>query len=159
MNPKAPSVPVRRLDPSDRAFVEVVSEVLGRGHSVRFRAKGTSMTPTIREGEVITVVPVQPNGIRRGEIILYRSERGVFGHRVVRVTRGRAGSVVLLPRGDACQTCDEPVEESAVLGRIVAVERDGESLDLAGWCARTYATARAPVSRLLRSFRSLLRGG
>jgi signal peptidase I len=145
--------PTTHLDPADSAFVEIVSEVLGRGNSVRFRAKGTSMHPTIREGEVVTVEPVQPAGIRRGDIILYRSGRGVFAHRVVRVTRRVGGSVALLLRGDASQTCDEPVKGSAVLGRVVAVERNGRALDPAGLRTRALARARSAASRLLRWLR------
>ena len=33
------------LDPTDAAFVEVVSDLLRRGHSVRFRAKGRQHAP------------------------------------------------------------------------------------------------------------------
>lgn len=98
------------LDPTDAAFVDVVSDLLSRGHSVRFRAKGRSMHPTIREGEAITVAPAMPAGIRRGDVILYRSSRGVIAHRIVRITRRSDGRVMLLPRGDASQSCDEAVE-------------------------------------------------
>jgi signal peptidase I len=145
--------PTSHLDPADSAFVEVVSEVLGRGHSARFRAKGTSMHPTIREGEVVTVAPVQPTAIRRGDIILYRSGQSVFAHRVVRITRQADGANMLLLRGDAAPTYDEPVSESAVLGRVVAVERNGRPLDLGGWRSRTRAAGRTVLARMWRRLR------
>ena len=146
-----------RLDPTDAAFIEVVMDLLRCGHSVRFRAKGSSMHPTIREGEAITVAPVRPAAIRRGDVILYRSARGVIAHRVAGVERGPAGAPVFVPRGDASATCDEPVSESAVLGAVVSVERGGRALDPAALRARALAAVRAIAARLLRGLRARLR--
>ncbi|MCJ7442334.1 MAG: signal peptidase I [Thermoanaerobaculaceae bacterium] len=142
------------LDPNDAAFIEVVTDLLSRGHSVRFRAKGSSMHPTIREGEAITVAPARPAAIRRGDVILYRSARGVIAHRVAGVERGPDGAPVFVPRGDASATCDEPVSESAVLGAVVSVERDGRTLNPASARARALAAVRAIVARLLRGLRA-----
>jgi hypothetical protein len=64
-------------------FADLATELLERGHSVRFQAPGRSMHPTIREGETITVEPVEPSAVKRGDIILYRSESGVIAHRVI----------------------------------------------------------------------------
>ena len=66
-------------------FVEVSSALLERGHSVRFRAPGRSMLPTIKEGEAITVEPVEPSAVRTGDIILYRNGNSVIAHRVVQI--------------------------------------------------------------------------
>lgn len=144
------------LDPTNAAFADVVFEVLRRGHSVRFRAKGSSMHPTIREGEAITVAPAQPAGIRRGDVILVRSARGVIAHRVVSVTRGADGSFAYVLRGDAATASDEPVEESAVLGRVVAAQRGGRIASLGGLRAETVGAARALVARFLRRVRAWL---
>jgi len=142
------------LDPTDAAFIEVVTDLLRRGHSVRFRAKGSSMHPTIREGEAITVAPARPAAIRRGDVILYRSARGVIAHRVASVERGLAGAPVFIPRGDASQSRDDPVEEGAILGRVVTVERGGRALNPAALRARALANSRAIAARLLRWLRA-----
>jgi signal peptidase I len=147
-----------RLDPNDAAFVSVVSDLLSRGHSVRFRAKGGSMHPTIREGEAITVAPARPAGIRRGDVILYRVGQGVIAHRVARVAQRLDGALVFIPRGDASQGRDEPVEETAILGRVVAVERGGRTLNPAWSGARALAVAWAAAARLLRWLRARLPG-
>jgi hypothetical protein len=144
------------LDPTDAAFIDVVTDLLRRGHSVRFRAKGSSMLPTIREGEAITVAPAMPGAIRRGDIILYRFARGVIAHRVARTTRQPDGTLVFLLRGDAFWTSDEPVEEAAALGRVVAVERGGRTLDPSALRARALAGARRAAFRLLRWRRARL---
>jgi signal peptidase I len=146
------------LDPTDAAFVDVVTDLLRRGHSVRFRAKGSSMHPTIREGEAITVAPAEPSAVRRGDVILYRFARGVIAHRVAGIERGPDGTLVFVPRGDASQSGDEPVEQLAILGRVVAVERGGRTLNPASSGARALAVAWVAAARLLGSLRARLRG-
>lgn len=142
------------LDPTDDAFVDIVSDLLSRGHSVRFRAKGGSMHPTIREGEAITVTPARPAAIRRGDVVLYRSARGVIAHRVARVSQKLDGALVFIPRGDASATCDEPVVDSAVLGAVVSVERGGRALNPAALRARTVAVAWAAAAHLMQWLRA-----
>jgi signal peptidase I len=142
------------LDPTDDAFVDIVSDLLSRGHSVRFRAKGGSMHPTIREGEAITVTPARPAAIRRGDVVLYRSARGVIAHRVARVSQKLDGALMFIPRGDASPSRDDPVEEGAILGRVVTVERSGHALDPAALRARTVAVAWAAAAHLMQWLRA-----
>jgi signal peptidase len=112
------------------------------------------MYPTIRDGEMVTVVPVAPAGIRRGDIVLYRSEKGVIAHRVERVRR-KAGRIVYLRlRGDASDSFDRPVQPEQVLGRVQAVERSGQQIDLAGVEAKIRAGLHAFASRLKRRMTS-----
>jgi signal peptidase I len=68
-------------------FADIAMELLERGHSVKFRAPGRSMHPTIRAEETITVEPIEPSAVKRGDIILYRSESGVIAHRVIRIEK------------------------------------------------------------------------
>ncbi len=48
------------------------------------------MYPSIREGELITVERVVARDVQRGDIVLYRSERGLTAHRVIEVNRPQA---------------------------------------------------------------------
>jgi len=66
-------------------FIDVSTELLRRGQSVRFRAPGLSMHPAIKEGETITVVPISSFDIKRGDILLYIVGRKVIAHRVVSI--------------------------------------------------------------------------
>ena len=68
-------------------FTDITMELLERGHSVKFRAPGRSMHPTIRAEETITVEPIEPPAVKRGDIILYRIESGVIAHRVIRIEK------------------------------------------------------------------------
>jgi hypothetical protein len=116
------------------------------------------MHPTIKEGEAITVAPAMPGAIRRGDVILYRVGQGVIAHRMTRVERGPDGAVVFVPRGDASPSRDDPVEEAAILGRVMAVERGGRTLDPAALRARALAAARTVSTRLRCWLRARLPG-
>jgi hypothetical protein len=117
-------------------FQDLSAELLADGLMIRFRASGQSMSPTIRDGEAITVAPVSVADVRRGDILLYQNGRRLLAHRVVRIATRRDTSPRLTLRGDASVTEDEPIASAQVLGRVVSVERDGRELTLVGHRAR-----------------------
>ncbi len=139
-------------------FTDVATGLLRQGHGVRFYAKGWSMYPTIKDGEMITVEPVVPSQVKRGDILLHHNGRGVIAHRVVRIGRKRALfntqnsvlSTFFILRGDASSTCDEPVEADQVLGKVVFVERDGCLIDLDSWKSMILYTSHLCGSRFKR---------
>ena len=122
---------------------------------MRFRADGRSMYPTIKDGEAITVTPVEPSHVKRGDIILCRFERGVVAHRVLRIAKRKASrshkdfvlTTFFILRGDAAIACDEPVEPQQVLGKVISVERDGRSITLDSRRAKFFYTVRVFVLR------------
>jgi signal peptidase I len=102
----------------------LMTQLLREGHGVRFRAHGGSMHPTIRDGALLTVAPAQPRELVAGDIVLYRTTRGVIAHRLVRVT-GTAERPFYVCRGDSTRDDDAPVTAEAVIGRVVEIERAG----------------------------------
>ena len=155
-------------------FPDLTAELLRRGSYIRFRAIGASMQPTIEDGELITVAPVGAAVVKRGDILLYQNERGVFAHRVVGLQAhrqaeggdpsslpsppwgegGLRGRVFLLLRGDASVSCDPPVAREQVIGRVVAVQRGNRSLALDSRLANLLRLARLWISKS-RAFRLL----
>ena len=159
-----PSTPSSPTSPH-QLFLEMSTELLECGHSVRFKAPGRSMQPTIKEGETITVDPIAPEEVKRGDIILYRTPGGVVAHRVVGIERKMSTqSSSLIPhhlfllRGDAATTCDAPVAPDQVLGKVICVERDGRSIN--PYCVRvkTLRLARLIASRIKRWLLQLAEG-
>ena len=108
---------------------ELGGELLSLGFGVRFRAPGTSMHPTIRNGDVITVEPVAPTKLKRGDIILYRFRGDFIAHRIVTKEERNGCGLTLILRGDASSTCDQPVEPEQVLGKLVCLERGHRFID------------------------------
>lgn len=98
---------------------EVITDLLARGHSVRFRASGHSMHPIIRCDDYLLVQPV--SRIRRGDVVLALAARGLTAHRVVSVADG-----VVTTRGDNVPGNDDPLEVVRVIGVVTHAERDGK---------------------------------
>lgn len=120
-------------------------ELLSQGQLVRFRPSGNSMHPTIKDGEAITVAPVNASDIKRGDILLYVTGRGVTAHRVSKINNFSTSFIL---RGDATGSSDEAVEFDQILGRVISVERDGRSINLTSRRAKMMRRARAGASRI-----------
>jgi signal peptidase I len=134
----------------DSLFPQLVVDLLRDGKSVRFRAVGRSMYPTIREGDVITVAPIAPDFVQRGDIILYRLECGVVAHRLVRIDRNREDSFRYIFRSDTWGAWDDPVLAEQILGKVISVERSGRSIQVYSGKMKIRLLAHAVASRLSR---------
>lgn len=148
-------------------FSEMIEETLNRDHSIRFRAPGNSMYPTICDGDVVTVMPIETASITIGDIILYRHKSGVAAHRVIRIAKSGIyhsqhpvhppQSTVLSPhhlfflRGDAALIFDDPVSADHILGKVTLVEREGRRIDPYSLRATILFKARRLAARLKRS--------
>jgi len=138
-----------------KVFIDLATNVLRSGYRLRFRAEGGSMWPTICLGEAVIVEPITATEVKLTDIVLYRTGRGLIGHRVVGIA-SRDGKRVLLTRGDADQGAGEPVVAEQILGRLVAVERDGRCIALAGRKAKAKHLLRVRASRCKDQVRHLL---
>lgn len=135
---------------SHDVFVSMSTELLKRGHMVRFRAPGWSMHPTIRNGEAVTVVPITPLEVRRGDIVIYCCKGNVFTHRVVRIAKGEEDELLFTLRGDALGSPDESVSGCQILGRVKYVERGGREIHPYSLRARVLQRVLLCGSRLKR---------
>ena len=132
---------------SSPLFCAVIERVLTAGSIVRFRAEGTSMYPTIRDGEAIAIAAVSTSDVVRGDVLLCRHKNRMVAHRVVSVaTRGTERFFEL--RGDSNASCDTPIGADAVVGRIIGVLRNGRLVRLCGRAARLRHSVRIVASRV-----------
>lgn len=121
----------------------VIVDLLSRGHSVRFQARGDSMHPIIRDDDHVQVEPHDPAAIEPGDIVLTMSDRGLTLHRVVHLDGD-----TIVTRGDNATAPDPALETSRILGRVAYVERDGVQQRL---------DRLSPVALAARRFRIRLR--
>jgi len=104
-------------------FISLTHEILKKGNSFRFRAKGGSMYPFIKSGQVIHVRPVSVSEIRYGDIIFYYNGNNVIVHRVIRKYRGK-NKTKIVTKGDALRYPDKDISADSILGKVVAFERE-----------------------------------
>lgn len=116
-------------------FEEILRPLLEQGLSVRFQARGGSMSPAIRDGEVVEVTPVIAKELRKGDIVLAKSEHGFRLHRIVMADPARDCFVT---RGDCGQEDDPQLKGAQILGLAAAKEvRLGRKMVLASFRGMT----------------------
>lgn len=140
--------------PPDR-IVALARVVLGAGAALRFRARGQSMAPAIRDGDEVEVEP-PPFGLRVGDILMVQAADGSFLlHRLVRVETG-CGNPIVRTKGDRVASPDEPVPSTAVLGRVRWVHTPRGRKGLGGPAGLLLAQLSMLAARAPGPLRSLL---
>ncbi|OGL39603.1 MAG: signal peptidase I [Candidatus Schekmanbacteria bacterium RIFCSPHIGHO2_02_FULL_38_11] len=119
------------------AFRELSSEILRKGHVLRFQARGTSMHPFIKDKDIIKVKPVQPEKLKSGDVILYKTGyRGFVVHRLIKKQNKKKGEPLFVTKGDFCYTPDPAISSSDILGKVISIERNGKEISMENGMAR-----------------------
>lgn len=114
---------------SGEALTELLRAVLAAGRPLRFRAGGLSMSPFIKDGDVLTIRPLGGEAPRTGDIVAFiHPETGKAA--VHRVVRGKSGLFSL--KGDNSPLADGIVVLEQILGTVCRVERSGKDIRLGG---------------------------
>lgn len=134
-------------------FRELCSTLLEQGMSVQFEARGVSMSPTIRSGDMVQVEPLEPHELHRGDIVLGQDTGRFILHRVM----GR-DERMCSTRGDSSREADRSIAVSEVVGRVLSARRkmSGRTVALAPASLKRLHMARASVYRSLRKLRGRL---
>ena len=93
--------------------------------TVRIRARGSSMLPTLWPGDLVTVQSRTFEQVQAGEIVLYLREGLFVLHRAVRKLAGE--EPLLVTRGDSMPGNDPRVKPCELLGAVTGIQR-GASL-------------------------------
>ena len=105
---------------SDSERFEALSrELLNNGLSMRFEARGASMSPIIRDGQIVYVTPVIVSKLRKGDIVLTKGHNGFRVHRLIVTNHSKN---LFITRGDCGQQNDPPLRGDQILGVVVAKE-------------------------------------
>lgn len=103
------------------------SRLLSEGKTIRIKAHGYSMYPSIRPGSLIIIEPLSVKGNPvAGEIIAIRRENGMVVHRLLRITI-KNGVRYYIARGDSNAYADAPITLDRISGRVVKSEPSGEN--------------------------------
>jgi signal peptidase I len=149
---------------SIRAVDELAIEALRSRGRLTIKARGGSMTPFIRDGDIVVVANIEPTHVAVGDVVCYETEPGQLRlHRVVARDGDR-----LRVRGDAI-TFTEVVEGAQLLGKVICVQRHGTvshfDTSWARWRNRAVASLSPAIPPLLslalacrRRWRAVARG-
>ena len=115
------------LSLSGPGLQEFLRELLAKGASCRFTARGFSMHPFIQDGDVITVSPLSRPAPGAGDVVAFchPETRKLLIHRVL--SRPHGG---YLMRGDSAPGADGIIALEYVLGAVGRVERQGRQVRL-----------------------------
>ena len=117
----------RNLSLSGPALVDLLGAVMERGARFRFQARGFSMSPLIKDGDVVTVSPLLNRYPGLGDIVavIHQKTGSLVVHRLV----GKQGGAYLV-KGDNAAERDESVAKENILGWVTQVERKGKRIFL-----------------------------
>ena len=106
-------------------LLKLSRDILEKGKSIRFQAKGWSMRPFIRDGDFIVVSPVKSSSIRKGDVVFYsNAENKIIVHRIIRKYK-KNDRITVFIKGDASFSSPEKMDIQNVLGKVIAIERNG----------------------------------
>ncbi len=105
--------------PDSEMFEAFSRELLNGGLYVRFEARGASMSPSIRDREIVHVTPVIVSKLGKGDIVLTKGDSGFRMHRLVIADHKKD---TFITRGDCGLENDPPVRGAQILGFAASKE-------------------------------------
>jgi signal peptidase I len=103
------------------------SSLLSEGKTIRIKAHGYSMYPSIKPGSIIIIEPLGQKGNPvPGEIIAIKRENGMVVHRLLKIVI-KDGVRTFIARGDSNAYADAPITIDRIAGRVVRSEPSGEN--------------------------------
>ncbi|MGA7751397.1 MAG: C25 family cysteine peptidase [Candidatus Sulfotelmatobacter sp.] len=141
-----------------KLFEQVIRELFGKGLSARFQARGASMSPAIRDGDVVEVTPVIVSKLRKDDIVLGKTNEGFRLHRIVFADPERD---VFITRGDCGLQNDPGLTGSQILGiarvkevrigrRVIRAKVNSLSGQIICGAARGQRVAQKALDRLMQ---------
>ena len=105
---------------SGAALTDLLQAVVSRGSLFTLQAKGFSMSPFIRDGDVVTISPLHGASPGVGDVVafIHPTIKRVFIHRVVR----KKGDSYIL-KGDNSPEGDGPIRAAKILGLVTRAVR------------------------------------
>jgi signal peptidase I len=133
---------------------EMVREILLSSRSLQLRAKGCSMLPTVRPGDVLVVERVDLQSIKTGDVVVTARDYEFVSHRVISIEND--AEELFITRGDTSAIDDSPVRQSDLLGRVTHVIRKGRVISLPSRLRTIDAISAAIFRRSFPALRALL---
>lgn len=110
---------------STHAALQISADLVESGQSLRLRVNGNSMEPLLYSEDWVIVVQASLETLNCGDLIVLRRESDLVTHRLV-----KKDAQGWLTKGDSLPYLDPEDQERIILGRVIAIERDGHRMNL-----------------------------
>jgi len=136
---------------SGTALGFLMKDVIGKKRPFRFQARGFSMSPFIKDEDVITIFSCSHRSPRLGDVVVYLQpeSRKLIVHRIINREKGDCCT-----KGDSMDSPDGWVPEDKIIGWVGRVERKGKPISL-GMGPERIAVAILSRTSLLTRFSSI----
>ncbi len=115
------------LSLSSQQLEKIMRGVFDKGASFRFKGKGFSMYPFIRDGDVLTIAPLQGASPRFGDVVVFTHP--TTGKLIIhRIVGKRAGAY--RTKGDNAPEEDGMISRATIVGRVTNVKRNGKYVSI-----------------------------
>jgi signal peptidase I len=112
------------LSLSGQALLDIMQVVLAKDIPFRFKAKGWSMIPFIRDGDVITIAPISYRLPGVGDVVAFKqpdSDRLVV-HRIIK----RKEAYLYIHGDGIADQSDGLIHSEDMIGQVTRIERKGK---------------------------------
>ena len=135
---------------------ELLCAVFQRGMPFRFQANGFSMSPFIKDGDVVVVFPLTNASPGLGDVLAFidKETENIIIHRAV----GKKGDCYLM-KGDNSSQADGLIPEEDILGYVKCIERNGKKTFVGLGPERlliAFINGRRPFFHLIRPLKRLV---
>lgn len=110
-------------EPRGIELANLFEEILTKGTDIRVRVTGSSMTPFLKGGEIVTISKTDRSDLCMGDLILFKNDKGLpVLHRILR-KRNRDNKRYYQAKGDGLIAPDKLIPESCILGKVYLIEK------------------------------------
>lgn len=116
------------------ALKEIGFTLLSEGKTLKLRADGLSMFPSIKPGSIVFIEPASDiSALEKGTIIAWKLEKGFVVHRIVRKFE-KDNQIFAVTRGDCNLHEDIPLPATLIAGKVIRIEYpEGNPVPLKPW--------------------------
>jgi hypothetical protein len=128
---------------SSSVLASLFIEALREGHALWFQVASNSMLPLMRVEDKVYIEPAKAQDICAGEIAAFETPRGLVIHRIVS-SQQKEGMIRLLQIADH-ELRPSWVNEQAVVGKVVRIQREGTQVNVEHPIAKWYGKIVAAI--------------
>ncbi len=101
---------------------------ISKGENIKVKVLDKGMMPVIMIGDTVEVQPIHAMNLRTNHIIFYRQGENFLVRRIAAVTFGKSAEFTV--KGDSLEKDEPVVQASQIIGKVIALERDGARVDI-----------------------------